>query len=81
MEKFIKFLEDNNAWENFERAFNEYNKEVKGYKNRCKEDPKAALAGAFKWSGTREGHDYWNELNDKWMQEITPLKEKLLSDD
>ena len=27
MEKFIKFLEDNNAWENFERAFIEQKNE------------------------------------------------------
>lgn len=33
MEKFIKFLEDNNARENFERAFKNNHRDVKGYKN------------------------------------------------
>lgn len=36
MEKFIKFLEDNNAWENFERNFIEQERDVKEYKRDCK---------------------------------------------
>lgn len=30
MEKFIKFLEDNNAWENFERNFIEQGRSNRG---------------------------------------------------
>lgn len=81
MKKFIKFLEDHNAWENFERAFRNYHGDVKKYKNICKKDISAALAAAFDWSGTEEGIHYWDTLSDKWIQEITPLKQQLLSDD
>lgn len=83
MKKFVKFLEENYAWENFERAFRNrnYHGDVKEYKNLCKKDISAALAAAFDWSGTEEGIHYWGTLNDKWIQEITPLKQQLLSDD
>lgn len=69
MEKFIKFLEDNNALENFENAFRNYNRDVKGYKKLCERDITAALVGAFPWVYMKEGYDYWSELNRKWKQE------------
>ena len=81
MKKFIKFLEDNEAWENFERAFENYNRDVKEYKNLCKKDSGVALTGAFDWGDTEEGGSYWNKLNNKWIQENTPLKKQLLSND
>lgn len=81
MEKFIKFLEDNNAWENFERAFKNYHRDVKGYKKLCERDISAALTGAFKWSETKEGQKYWEKLSSKWWDENKSLKQQLLSDD
>lgn len=81
MEKFIKFLEDNNAWENFERAFKDYHRDVKDYKETCKTIKNAELSGAFRWGATREGTEYWCRLNSKWKDENKSLKEKLLSDD
>nr|UWG76433.1 MAG: hypothetical protein [Bacteriophage sp.] len=81
MKKFIKFLEDNNAWENFERAFRNYDMNVKGYKNLYNKDPKKALVGAFGWENTKEGISYWDKLNDKWLGKIKQLKDQLLSDD
>ena len=82
MEKFIKFLEDNNAWENFERNFIEQGGGgVKEYKRYCKTLKNSHLSYAFTWSKTREGHEYWSETDKKWEGENTPLKEKLLSDD
>lgn len=79
MEKFIKFLEDNNARKNFERAFKDNHRDVEGYKNLCKKDSSLALTGAFDWARTIEGVYYWSMLDDKWMQENTPLKKQLLS--
>lgn len=81
MEKFIKFLEDNNAWENFERAFKDYHKDVKDYKETCKTIKNTELSSAFRWGTTREGVAYWQELENKWIQENAPLKQRLLSDD
>lgn len=79
MEKLIKFLEDNNAWENFERNFIEQERDVEEYKRDCKTFERAHLSLAFTWSKTEEGPEYWARLNAKWLEEITPLKERLLS--
>lgn len=68
MEKFIEFLEENNARENFERTFRNYNRDVKGYKKLCERDITAALVGAFPWVYMKEGYDYWSDLNRKWKQ-------------
>lgn len=46
-----------------------------------KKDSSVALTGAFDWACTREGVHYRSTLSDKWMQENTPLKQQLLSDD
>lgn len=81
MKKFIKFLENNNAWEKFEKAFIENGKDAKAYKAIFKEDENRALDTAFIWAKTKEGHAYWSELNQKWSEENKTLKEKLLSDD
>lgn len=81
MEKFIKFLEENNAWEGFEKAFKERGVDPKYYaENRKRDNFKAALKGAFTWAETREGHYYWEKLNDKWMEEIGTLKDKLIKE-
>ena len=81
MKKFIKFLEENNAWENFERAFRNYGRDVRDYKKQCKVFKNIELDGAFEWQRTKEGISYWNKLNDKWIQENESLKEQLLSND
>ena len=81
MKKFIKFLEANNAWENFERAFENYGRNAKDYKKECKESRNRELDAAFMWAETEEGEEYWSKLNRKWREENKTLEEKLLSDD
>ena len=79
MGKFIKFLEDNNAWEKFERNFIKQGVDVKEYKRGCKTFERSHLTLAFTWSETKEGSKYWSRLNDKWRQEGPSLKKQLLS--
>lgn len=81
MEKFIEFLERNDAWEKFERNFIIQGRDVKEYKRDSKTNRNFHISGAFTWSETAEGHDYWRELNSKWIEENISLKEQLLSDD
>ena len=69
MKEFIKFLEANNAWENFERAFTEQGGSVKAYKEICKESRNRELVAAFMWAETEEGEEYWSKLNRKWREE------------
>ena len=65
MKKFIKFLEANNAWENFEREFTEQGGSVKAYKEIYKESRNRELDAAFMWAETEEGEEYWSKLNRK----------------
>lgn len=81
MEKFIKFLEDNDAWENFEREFTESKRNVEYYKDTCKRWNGRELDAAFIWEYSKEGIDYWQKLEDKWKEENKSLKERLLSND
>lgn len=81
MKKFIEFLERNNAWGKFERAFEEQNRDVEEYKRMCKVFASIEIDHAFEWSKTKEGINYWEKLNKKWIDENRSLKQKLLSDD
>ena len=74
MEKFIKFLEDNNALENFERAFIEQKRDVEEYKKECRVWGNLELNRAFTWDYTKEGYKYWSSLNDLWRGECESLK-------
>ena len=74
MEKFIKFLKKNNAWENFERAFKDQRRDVEVYKNDCKTPKNLQLSYAFTWNFTKEGYKYWSNLNDLWREECESLK-------
>ena len=28
------------------------------------------ISGAFHWSNTKEGHNFWSNLDDKWRKEL-----------
>ena len=42
------------------------------YKDKCN----GAIIRAFCWIDTKEGHDFWNELNDEWCHYTSSLTEK-----
>lgn len=81
MKRFIEFLERNNAWENFERAFRDQGRDVESYKENCKVLEDSEISYAFIWDYTKEGYKYWSNLNDLWREKTRTLKEQLLSDD
>lgn len=81
MKKFIEFLERNNAWEKFEKAFKEGNRSIKEYKATCRRFRNVEIDHAFDWEDTEEGALYWSRLSEKWIYENRTLKELLLSDD
>ena len=81
MEKFIKFLEDNYAWENFEEEFKKHGRDLKIYKKKCKTGKNLELSAAFPWACTAQGFIYWERLDAKWRQINGTFREQLLSDD
>ena len=50
--------------ENFQNYFNKHTKKY------LKRNALSIFSDAFKWSRTKEGHNYWDELHDKWVNYI-----------
>ena len=74
LELFYKFLEENNAliaWEN-----NYLARQVEKGTNRTRAEffskmldtgRYRLIGGAFVWMDTPQGHDYWDDLDRKWV--------------
>ena len=75
MEKFIKFLEENNARENFEEEFKKYGRDLKIYEKECKKVKNLELRAAFPWAYAKQGFMYWERLDAKWRQVNNAFRE------
>lgn len=61
--KLIQFLIDNEADEGFIKGLQ--NTTATSRRNTLnREDKHSSICSSFTWRGTKEGHDYWSELND-----------------
>ena len=38
-------------------------------------DPRNIISGAFPWSGTPEGHDYWYKAQSEWLEYLNTIKD------
>lgn len=84
---FIKFLNDNNAYDNFknelirhgllnffsEEINNDENKLVEYWVKNCTID-KLLIRGAFNLKKTIHGYMYWYNINNKWIDYIDSIK-------
>lgn len=65
--QFYLFLKENNAWDEFKE-----NAKLRGKKSAFKwqfpNDSTDYVSSAFYWEGTLQGHDYWEKLDDKWLE-------------
>lgn len=84
---FLNFLEKHNVGEKFE--YNRKNdstyklarttpdESVEAFVNRvCSTeilDPEKLISYAFKWSDTSEGRDFWNKLDEEWIEIYSKL--------
>ncbi|MCK5537524.1 MAG: hypothetical protein KAI79_11905 [Bacteroidales bacterium] len=65
---FYKFLEDNEARDNFDKEFEKtkallpYEKLMDGWR------PLFFLSTPFVWCDSEQGEEYWHHLNDKWQE-------------
>lgn len=64
---FISFLKNNDCYENFRHSFK---KELNDYIKRRLTTPNSLIGGFCIWSCTPQGHNYWREINDKWLETI-----------
>ena len=67
---FLRFLKENHCFGKYQRAFNA---EYEGYrsndfiKKQCEHCNYGIIDNSFIWSNTKEGHDYWWNLNNEFM--------------
>jgi hypothetical protein len=64
--KFVKFLKDNNAYDKFITNLNIVNKPIEIFCDDSKK--KSYINRSFIWFQTKEGFDFWENLNVKWIQ-------------
>ena len=72
--KFKQFLRDNNAAAKFYNNCHMHGSVISVEEdliNTVKHsDSSMLLSCAFGWAKTVEGHDYWCDLNDKWLNQL-----------
>jgi hypothetical protein len=61
-EEFIKFLKLRGAYNSFAKNIGERSV----YDFLDNKNPREWLFGAFSWSCSQEGHNYWHEIDDEW---------------
>ena len=65
--KLIQFLIDNEADEGFIKGLQ--NTTATSRRNTLnREDKRSSICSSFTWRDTKEGHSYWDELNDKFNE-------------
>ena len=76
-QQFIRFLKENNAYEEYIHNFNnrkeEDNKVCPKNKFFSKTEPLDFIDSAFNWSNSHEHFLFWENLNGKWIDYIITL--------
>ena len=66
---FLRFLKEHHCFGKYQRALFE----AKDYrandfiKRRCEDWYFGIIGNSFSWSNTKEGHDYWSNLNNEFI--------------
>lgn len=64
---FVSFLKDNNIYDSYiEYASNVANCHM----------PNLAISGAFFFAATKEGGEFWRNINDKWIEHYNQFKDE-----
>lgn len=64
LEKFFSFLKENKVYYRFLKIVNFDTKYIIEALN---EFPLCIISNAFTWESTEEGHDFWHDLDNKWI--------------
>ena len=62
MKKFLEFLKENDALDNFLDACPHMDV-----------PPRSYISGSFRWSETEQGFYYWDRLHCKWIKYLDSL--------
>lgn len=69
---FLLFLEIKGAlssWKYYQK--NDWEYTLRGLKSKPSEK---WVIGAFSWSDTRQGHDYWDNLHEEWLSSLEKIE-------
>jgi hypothetical protein len=66
--KFVKFLNDYNIYDLF--IYNIKNKSLIHLEKFCDNINKFQYINSFDWKDTKEGYEFWNNLNIKWLNRL-----------
>ena len=70
MKELIAFLRKHKVLRKFKKNFRKYSY-ITNIKDFCSMvSPNSFISGAFHWSNTKEGHNFWSNLDDKWRKEL-----------
>lgn len=73
---FVRFLKEENKWFEFKYNINNPYNRLKGYKgNLYEQSPSDYLSNAFAWRDTRQGHNGWTILHNKWVKFLKKIFE------
>ena len=66
---FLRFLKENHCFGKYQRAlFERSNYRANDFiKNECENCNYGIIGNSFSWSNTKEGHDYWSNLNNEFI--------------
>lgn len=70
--RFITFLKANNAFEKYMRNVKIEKVRLKSFLD-CELNAPYFLGGCFIWQDTKEGHFFWENLNEKWKKILGAL--------
>lgn len=71
-EKFIEFLKENGAYEEYKCERLRYIWSGEGTLEYA--GPLQWVNGAFWWDYASSGHEYWQSLSDKWIDRLQELE-------
>ena len=61
--KLIKFIKEEGVYNEYVRALHKRHP-----RGTSKDDVYQSINDSFTWDKTIEGHDFWHELHEKWME-------------
>ena len=75
--EFFKFLKMHNLTKMFSKNLKKYNRIFASTTVYLIGDPRTFINGAFVWSQTEQGHDFWSKFDTLWMDYIKDDIKKL----
>ena len=75
-ERFIEFLEKNNCLKQFKQNIRN-NEDFDVYCNRTWTSNSRWVTAAFDWSGSPQGHKYWENFHVQWEQLAPKYQQEL----